>query len=118
MLGFIKNVFGGSDALGSIERVASEWIETDKEQAEAKTLMIKALDPNGLMRRKLSERVTALYTVYILTMLLLIIAEAWGFDVSVATGKIMELFGPITGMTGAIIAASFGVNGVNSFKGK
>ena len=33
----------------SVENLASEWIETDMETAEAKALMVKTLDPNGKM---------------------------------------------------------------------
>ena len=39
----------------SIENIATEWIETDQEKAEAQAVMIKALDPNGKMRRDLSK---------------------------------------------------------------
>lgn len=68
----LAGVFTGG-AVKSLENIASEWIQTDMERAEAKTLMIKTLDPNGLMRRNLSDRVAALYTVYILTTLALLI---------------------------------------------
>lgn len=54
MLGFLTNVFS-SGVVGSVERLASEFIETDKESAEAKALWIKTLDPNGVMRRELSR---------------------------------------------------------------
>ena len=62
-----------SGAIGSIERLASEAIETEKESAEAKALFIKTLDPNGMMRRQISATVSALYSIYILTMLILIV---------------------------------------------
>lgn len=117
MLGFIKGLFS-KGALQSVENVATEWIETDMEKAEAQALMVKTLDPNGLMRRRLSERVTDLYTVYILTTLGLIVAEACGLEVSEVTGKITDLFVPVTTMFTTIVAASFGVNGFNSYKGK
>ena len=115
------NLFGGG-VVKSIENIASEWIETDMEDAQAKVLMVKTLDPNGLMRRRLSERVTDLYTVYILITLLLLIFESFGIGdpvaIAVATSKVTELFLPITTLFGVIVSASFGVNAVNANKEK
>ncbi len=102
----------------SIENIASEWIETDMESAEAKVLMVKTLDPNGLMRRDLSSRVTNLYTLYIVTALVLLICESFGLgdltQIAVATTKVTELFVPITTLFGVIVSASFGVNYANT----
>ena len=120
----ILGLFGGG-TIKSIENIASEWIETDLEKAEAKTLMLKTLDPNGLMRRNLSDRIITLYTIYIVTMLVLLIAESFGLGpmngdklaVSLATEKIVDLFLPITSMVGVIVSASFGVNYQNSKQG-
>ncbi len=53
-MGIIASLFSGG-VVSSVERIASEFIETDMESAEAKALMIKTLDPNGLMRRDLSR---------------------------------------------------------------
>ena len=39
----IKSIFSGSGAVKSIENIASEWIETDIESAEAQALMVKTL---------------------------------------------------------------------------
>lgn len=135
MWNLIKGVFGGG-GLKSIENIASEWIETDMEQAEAKTLMIKTLDPNGLMRRNLSDRVAALYTLYIVVALVLLICESFGLgpiiggelvngeviggklSVSIATEKVTELFTPITTLFGVIVSASFGVNYANTKQNK
>lgn len=119
-MGIISDIFGGS-AVKSIESIATEWIETDIEQAEAKTLMIKSLDPNGMMRRDFGKRVANLYTIYLITALVLLTLEFFGLkgdSVPIATAKITELFGPITALFGAIVTASFGVNGMNSYKGK
>ena len=124
MIKFIKSLFSGG-VVKSIENIASEWIETDLERAEAKTLMIKTLDPNGLMRRNLSNRVSGLYTLYLVTTLILLIAESFGLGpvngdrlaVSVATEKVTELFTPITTLFGVIVSASFGVNYANTKKG-
>lgn len=121
----IGSLFSGG-AVKSIENIASEWIETDLEKAEAKTLMLKTLDPNGLMRRNQSDRVLALYTVYMLTMMLLLIGESFGVGpmngevlaVSLSTTKLTTLFVPITGMVTMIISASFGVNYQNSKQNK
>lgn len=115
----VAGIFGGSS--NTLEKIATEWIETDLEKAEAKTLMLKTLDPNGKMRRDLSSRVAALYTLYLITTLILITMESFSIGpmngdqlaVSVATGKITELFMPITGLFGAIVTASFGVNYAN-----
>ena len=120
MLGLIKSLFGGS-TIKSIESIAKEWIETDLEQAEAKVLMVKALDPNGKMRRDMGKRVTDLYTLYLITTLALIGLESFGFgggEIAVATVKITSLFAPITTLFGLILTASFGVNGMNSYKDK
>ena len=46
MWGLITSIFTGG-GVSAIERIASEAIETDMESAEAKSLMIKTLDPNG-----------------------------------------------------------------------
>tara|TARA_R110002096_G_scaffold126118_1_gene272656 strand:- start:350 stop:721 length:372 start_codon:yes stop_codon:yes gene_type:complete len=117
----IKSIFTGG-AIKSIENIASEWIETDLESAEAKVLMVKTLDPNGKMRRDLSNRVTALYTLYIVTALTLLICESFGLgdvaQITVATTKVAELFFPITTLFGVIVSASFGVNYANTKQSK
>jgi len=111
----------GGGAVKSIENIASEWIETNMEEAEAKVLMVKTLDPNGLMRRDLSSRVTDLYTLYILITLMLLICESFGYGnletISAATTKVTELFLPITTLFGVIVSASFGVNYANTKQG-
>lgn len=120
----IGSVFTGG-GLKTIEKIATEWIETDMEEAQAKTLMIKTLDPNGLMRRNLSDRVGSLYAVYIFTMLLMLAIEFGcgiaGVDVTQVadtTSKVSELFVPITTLFGVIVSASFGVNYANTIKDK
>lgn len=123
-MGWLSGIFGGG-SFKSIEKIATEWIETDQEKAEAKTLMIKTLDPNGLMRRNLSDRVAMLYTIYLLVTLVLLGLESFALGpmngdrlaVSVATEKITELFLPITSLFGVIVSASFGVNYANAKKG-
>ena len=120
-MGWLTSLFSGG-LVKSIENIASEWIETDQESAEAKVLMIKTLDPNGLMRRDLSSRVTNLYTLYLVTALILLICESFGLGdataIATATTKVTELFLPITTLFGVIVSASFGVNYANTKKGK
>lgn len=113
----ILSLLGGG-VVKSIENIASEWIQTDMESAQAKVLMVKTLDPNGLMRRDLSNRVTGLYTLYIVTTLILLICESFGIgdptQIAAATTKVTELFLPITTLFGVIVSASFGVNYANT----
>ena len=117
----LKAVFGGGGAMSSIESIASEWIETKKETAEANALMVKVLDPNGRMRRDLSNDVSQMYKLYLLVSLLLITIEFFGYGdpvvMGVATTKLIELFAPITALFGLIVSASFGVNYANVKKG-
>ena len=109
-------------AFKSIENIASEWIQTDLESAEANALKIKALDPNGKMRRDQSTMLLRLYGLYIVTMLILIVLEFFGVgeaaQMALATGKLKELFAPITTLVGVIISASFGVNYTNTKQNK
>jgi hypothetical protein len=118
----LKAIFTGSGAVKSIENIASEWIETDLESAEAKVLMVKTLDPNGSMRRDLSNRVTTLYTIYLIVSMLLLSLEFFGYGnaeaVADVTAKLVSLFLPISTLFGLIVSASFGVNYKNSQGGK
>lgn len=121
----LKAVFTGG-FFSTVENIATEMIETEKESAEAKTLMLKVLDPNGIMRRELSRKVSFYYGVYLFTMLALLVCEFFGFvpsgqsaeNVAAVTAKLGELFAPITTAFGMIIGASFGVNYYNVKKGK
>ena len=121
MIGFIKDLFG-SGIVGSIERIASEAIETDKESAEAKALWIKTLDPNGIMRRELSRFACSAYGFYLLITSLLVMAHSFGIGNPAESKEAIEamtgLFVPITTAWGAIVTASFGVNATNAIKGK
>lgn len=119
MLDLIKGIFSSGNA---IEKIASEWIETDMEKAEANAVMVKTLDPNGMMRRELSRRVATLYAIYLLTALLLLAVEfiAVMFDFNInfnqlatTTEKVKDLFLPISTLFGIIVTASFGVNYAN-----
>jgi len=119
MIGFIKSLFG-SGVVGSIERLASEAIETDMESAEAKALFIKTLDPNGAMRRELSRFSCKAYGYYLLVTSLLIMAHSFGLGDSSQSKEAIEamtdLFVPITTAWGTIVTASFGVNATNVLK--
>lgn len=122
MINLLSKLFGGDNSLKTVETIATEWIETDKEKAEAKTVMIKALDPNGMMRRQLSNSVSQMYKVYLYVSLALLSTEFvcafFDLDVDVkaialATEKLTQLFIPITSLFGIIVTASFGVNYAN-----
>ena len=106
----------------SVENLASEWIETDLESAEAKALMIKTLDPNGKMRRDLSRFACRAYGFYLVSMVILSMMVAFGFGdiegATQATNMMKDLFLPITTAWAGIVGASFGVNGMNAHKGK
>ena len=129
MLGVLGKIFG-SGVMGNVERIASEWIETDMEKAEAQTLLIKTLDPNGIMRRELSRFACVAYGYYLLVTSILVFVTAFGPEPTVVDGESLrtqaevaavmmtELFLPITTAWGGIVGASFGVNAVNSSKGQ
>ena len=119
-MGWFTNLVGGG-LVKSVESIAAEWIETDLEKAEAQALMIKTLDPNGIMRRELSRFACIAYGFYLIAMVILSLMVAFGVGDStgaeLAASMMVDLFTPITTAWGAIVGASFGVNGVNSFKG-
>lgn len=121
MLGFLGKLFS-SGIVGSVERIASEAIETDKETAEARALFVKVLDPNGKMRRDLSIFASRAYGFYLVATSILIIMHFFGIgdpeNSAGAMDAMTELFLPITAAWGSIVGASFGVNSVNSFKGR
>lgn len=120
-MGIISSLLGGG-VVGAIERLGSEWIETNMEKAEAQAVMVKAIDPNGKMRRDLSKFSCGAYGFYLIAMVSLSFMVA--FSVGDADGAItaatmmQDLFLPITGAWTAIVSASFGVNGMNSYKGR
>ena len=109
-------------AFKTIEKIALEFIDTDKESAEAKALMVKTLDPNGKMRRDQSTMILRLYATYVVVMMGLIILEFFGVgeaaQMATATSKLKDLFMPISALVTIIISASFGVNYANTKQGK
>jgi hypothetical protein len=122
MLGFLGSLFSTGGVVKSVENIAKEWIDTPQEKAKASALMIKTLDPNGLMRRQISQTVSGMYVMYIIVMMTLVISQSYGFGDAEGTKQaiesLKELFVPITTSFTAIVGASFGVNGINSYKAK
>ena len=120
-MGILSSFFGGG-VVGSVERIASEFIQTDMESAEAKSLMIKTLDPNGLMRRDLSRFACWAYGFYLVAMVGLSFMVAFNvgdvMGAKEAAEMMVGLFLPITTSWAAIVSASFGVNAANSIKGR
>lgn len=129
----IGTFFSSTGAMKNVERIATEWIETDLEKAEAKTVFIKALDPNGALRRQLSRDVTQMYKIYLMSALFMLFLELVvtlvglnteyvAKDTLIALGsvttKMTDLFIPITSLFGVIVTASFGVNYANIKKGE
>lgn len=121
MIGLLKGLFS-SGIVGSVERIASEYIETDKESAEARSLLVKVLDPNGKMRRDLSRFASRAYGFYLVMTVILIFAHAYGIGDGEASKEAIDamtaLFTPITSAWGIIVSASFGVNLTNTVKEK
>ena len=119
-MSFIANLFGGG-IVQSLEKVAMEAL-TGKGGAEADALLIKTLDPNGVMRRDIMRFICRVYGFYLVMAVALIFLSAFGLGdvegVEVAFTSITQVFVPITGLFGALATATFGVNGVNSWKGK
>lgn len=120
-MGWFTNLISGG-AVGTIERLASEFIETDMESAEAKALFVKTLDPSGKMRRDLSRFASRAYGFYLIATTILIFLHSFGIgdptQSKAAMEAITDLFTPITASWASIVSASFGVNGMNSFKGR
>ena len=120
-MGFLSSILGGG-VVQSLEKVALEVIETDRETAEAKALMVKTLDPNGVMRRDIMRFIRRVYGFYLGIAVILIFMSSFSFGdveaVESAFAAVTEIFVPITSLFGALTTASFGVNGVNSWKGE
>lgn len=115
------DIFGGG-IVDSITKLGSEWIETNQEKAEAQAVMIKALDPNGKLRRDITQFACVAYAFYLVSMVFLSLMVAFGVGDSegaeIAANMMQDLFAPITSAWSLIVGASFGVNGMNSYRGK
>jgi len=118
MWGAIKSIFG--IVANPITEITKELIDTPLEKAQAQVLKVKALDPNGQMRRDISRTVTHLYKLYIYTAMILFLVQSFDLgnqeQIAQAINKMVELFLPITGMFTAIVSASFGTNISNNWK--
>ncbi|WP_345985263.1 hypothetical protein WCX49_11715 [Sulfurimonas sp. HSL-1656] len=116
----LKAIFTGG-VVNSIEKIALEAIDTDKEKAEAKSLFAKVLDPNGKMRRDLSRFASKMYGFYLISTTMLIVMVAFKIGdaegAKVAATMMTDLFTPITASWATIVSASFSVNLTNSVKG-
>ena len=136
-MGLFSALLSRSGVTKSLENVALEYIDTAGETAEANTLMIKALDPNGKMRRDLALFASRAYAFYLGSTVILIFFYA-GFSffvageanaaslavitmqkevIAEAVHAMANLFLPITGSWTAIVSASFGVNYANVKQG-
>lgn len=112
--------------LDMVGDVAKEIIDTPLEKAQAQILKVKALDPNGKMRRDLSRFACKAYAFYLGSAVFLIflqmIMAMFSFGnieaAKEAVASIAALFLPITASWSGIVAASFGVNATNVVKGK
>ena len=117
---WLKNLVTGG-LFGSIESITKELIDTPLEKAQAQVLKIKAIDPNGKMRRNITSTTMHLYTIYIYIMLILLLSLAFNMgdavQMTISIESMKELFLPITTAFGTIMTASFGVNTMNSHKG-
>ena len=118
----VKSLVTGDGVVGSVERLASEFIETNMETAEAKSLFIKTLDPNGKMRRDLSRFSCRAYGFYLVAMVGLSFMVAFGVGDIAGAEKaaiiLSDLFLPITAAWGSIVSASFGVQATNAIKNR
>jgi hypothetical protein len=117
---WLKNLVTGG-LFGSIEGITKELIDTPLEKAQAQVIKLKAIDPNGKMRREITSGTMHLYKVYVYVMLILLLSQSFVIgdpeQIAEAVHSMKDLFLPITTAFGTIMAASFGVNGVNANKG-
>jgi hypothetical protein len=111
----------GGSMMDPLKDIALEYIQTDKESAEAKSLFIKTLDPNGNMRRNIMDFITNAYAGYLILATFLIVLGTFEFiekdQAEAAFELIKETFMPVTGLFGALATASFGVSATNVMKG-
>jgi hypothetical protein len=121
-MGFLSSIFGADKLVESISKVATEIIDTPEEKAAANALILKTLDPNGSTRLQITKVVTLLYVVYVAVMMLLMLAQAFEIgnpsQVLLAVNNMKDLFTETTTAFSLIVGASFGVNGMNSYKGR
>ena len=90
------------------------------EKSEAKAVGIRAIDPNGQMRRELARFASIAFGFYLLNAVILMYMVAFDLGdtegAKVALKSLGEMFLPILGSWTAIVSASFGVNVSNNIK--
>ena len=118
---WLKDLLTGG-LFSSIENVTKELIDTPLEKAQAQVLKLKAIDPNGKMRREITSGTMHLYKTYVYVMLFLLLTQSFNIgdatEIATAVTNMKELFLPITTAFGTIMTATFGVNTMNSYKDK
>ncbi|NPA69343.1 MAG: hypothetical protein GXO26_00905 [Crenarchaeota archaeon] len=117
--GFVGSLFsGGKDS--TLSTIATEMIDTVKEEAEAKSMVLKAIDPNGQMRLEISRKVTNMYIFFVFIMLVIITSSALHIGDTIITEEFVHaintLFETISYAFIAIITASFSVHWSNNLK--
>ena len=120
-MGWFKNLLTGG-LFSSIEGISKELIDTPLELAQAQALKLKAIDPNGKMRREITSGTMHLYKLYVYVMLGLLLSQSFHLgdpkEVLSAVNSMKDLFLPITTAFGTIMTATFGVNATNIYKDK
>ncbi len=120
-MGILASLLGGG-LISSVEKIATEAIQTDKEKADARAVLLKTIDPNGMLRRSITRFTCLAYGYYLFCCSIFAMMVAFGIGDSagaeIAAGLFLDLFTPITTAFGTIITASFSVNGVNAYKGQ
>ena len=118
-------LFGG--VAKDIAKITDTLVTTDEERANARALILKAIDPNGIMRRQISFVVCLLYFIYNMTIFILTLCYALNFGtIAIVEGKeinllhnailsLTDMYQSISTIFGIIVAASFAVNGVNAY---
>lgn len=110
-----------------VSNVANELIDTDQEKAEAsktlaeaKSMGLKTIDPNGQMRRELARFASIAFGFYLVNCVILSYMVAFGIGDTIgaetALTSLTDLFMPVLGSWTAIVSASFGVNVSNNWK--
>ena len=117
---WLKDLLTGG-LFSTIGNITKELVDTPLELAQARAIKLKAIDPNGKMRREITSGTMHLYKLYVYVMLILLLAQAFDLgdpiQILEAVNSMKDLFLPITTAFGTIMTASFGVNATNTIKG-
>ena len=128
----LKNLFGmgTADTFKALTGLVDETFTSKEEKAEIKIQLLKAVDPNGQMRRQISGIVGVTWLFYNIALFVLVLCEAFALSpevmhngqmtlaVSIAVQRIADLYLPVTTLFGSIVGVSFGVNGINAWQKK